>query len=72
MVIADADTTLSNKNFGQGGRGGDFHRQADRNHRQLAGTRAGAVADTYELVRGFLSKLVRAVGDRLDQARRRV
>jgi Transposase domain (DUF772) len=28
---------------------------------------AGAVADTYELIRGFLRKLVRAAGDRLDQ-----
>jgi hypothetical protein len=27
---------------------------------------AGAVADTYELIRGFLAKVVRAAGGRLD------
>ena len=31
---------------------------------------AGAVADTYELIRGFLRKVVRAAGGRLDAAAR--
>ena len=31
---------------------------------------AGAVADTYELIRGFLRKVVRTAGDRLDDAAR--
>lgn len=66
MIVADADATLFRKTLEKAVAEGVVKGKLCAIIDSSPVHGAGAVADTYELVRGFLSKLVRAAGDRLD------
>lgn len=69
MVAADADGKLFEKTLEKAVAAGIFGKQkltAIIDSSPVNG--AGAVADTYELIRGFLRQAVRAAGDRLSVA----
>jgi transposase len=69
MVAADADGKLFEKTLEKAVAAGVFGREkltAIIDSSPVNG--AGAVADTYELIRGFLRQAVKAAGDRLSEA----
>lgn len=69
MVVADADNKLFNKTLEKAVAAGIFGTEkltAIIDSSPVYG--AGAVSDTYELIRGFLRQGVKAAGDRLSEA----
>ena len=68
MILADADLALFNKTLANAVAKGVLKGKLTAIVDSSPVHGAGAVADTYELVRGFLRKLARAAGDRLDWA----
>ncbi len=65
MVVHDADATLFEKTIEKAVSAGVFKGKLTAIIDSSPVHGAGAVADTYELVRGFLRKVVRAAGERL-------
>ena len=70
MVVADADGELFKRTLAAAVRAGVFKGKVTAIIDTSPVHGAGAVADTYELIRGFLRKVVRAAGGRLDEAAR--
>lgn len=66
MVCHDADATLFTKTLAKAVTAGVLKGKLTAIIDSSPVHGAGAVADTYELVRGFLSKLLRAAGKRVD------
>jgi len=65
MVVHDADATLFEKTIEKAVEAGVFKGRLTAIIDSSPVHGAGAVADTYELVRGFLRQVVRAAGERL-------
>ena len=66
MVAVDADGELFNKTLAKAVAAGVFKGKLTAIIDSSPVHGAGAVAETYELIRGFLTKVVRAAGERLD------
>lgn len=66
MVAADADGVLFARTLAKAVAAGVFKAKLTAIIDSSPVHGAGAVAGTYDLIRGFLSKVVRAVGERLD------
>ena len=66
MVAADADGVLFERTLAKAVAAGVFKAKLTAIIDSSPVHGAGAVADTYELIRGFLSKVVRCAGARLD------
>lgn len=66
MIAVDADGELFKKTLAKAVSAGVFKGKLTAIIDSSPVHGAGAVADTYELIRGFLAKVVRAAGDRLD------
>jgi transposase len=67
MVVHDADATLFEKTIEKAVAAGVFKGKLTAIIDSSPVHGAGAVADTYELVRGFLRQVVRAAGERLSE-----
>lgn len=65
MVVNDADATLFEATLAKAVEAGIFKGKLTAIIDSSPVHGAGAVADTYELIRGFLAKVVRAAGERL-------
>lgn len=70
MVVHDADATLFEKTLEKAVEAGVFKGKLTAIIDSSPVHGAGAVADTYELVRGFLRQVVRAAGERLSEEAR--
>ena len=70
MVVHDADATLFEKTIEKAVKAGIFKGDITAIIDSSPVHGAGAVADTYELVRGFMAQVVRAAGERLSEAAR--
>ena len=70
MVVHDADATLFEKTIEKAVEAGIFKGDITAIIDSSPVHGAGAVADTYELVRGFMRQVVRAAGERLSEAAR--
>jgi len=71
MVVHDADATLFEKTIEKAVEAGVFKGKLTAIIDSSPVHGAGAVADTYELVRGFLRQVVRAAGERLSAEARK-
>ena len=71
MVLHDADAELFKATLAKAVEAGIFKAKLTAIIDSSPVHGAGAVADTYELVRGFMRQVVRAAGDRLSEAARR-
>jgi transposase len=70
MVVHDADATLFEKTLEKAVAAGIFKGKLTAIIDSSPVHGAGAVADTYELVRGFMRQVVRAAGERLSEQAR--
>src|SRR5215210_380471 len=70
MVVHDADATLFERTIEKAVEAGIFKGKLTAIIDSSPVHGAGAVADTYELVRGFLRQVVRAAGERLSEQAR--
>ena len=70
MVVHDADATLFEKTIEKAVAAGIFKGKLTAIIDSSPVHGAGAVADTYELVRGFMAQVVRAAGERLSEQAR--
>ncbi len=70
MVLHDADSALLEKTLAKAVAAGIFKAKLTAIIDSSPVHGAGAVADTYELVRGFLRQVVRAAGERLSEQAR--
>jgi transposase len=70
MVVHDADATMFEKTLEKAVEAGIFKGKLTAIIDSSPVHGAGAVADTYELVRGFLRQVVRAAGERLSEQAR--
>ncbi|MDQ6728433.1 MAG: transposase [Actinomycetota bacterium] len=70
MVVHDADATLFEKTIEKAVAAGVFKGKLTAIIDSSPVHGAGAVADTYELVRGFMRQVVRAAGERLSEEAR--
>lgn len=71
MVVHDADATLFEKTIEKAVEAGIFKGKLTAIIDSSPVHGAGAVADTYELVRGFMRQVVRAAGQRLSEEARK-
>ncbi|HWI02469.1 MAG TPA: IS1182 family transposase [Acidimicrobiales bacterium] len=71
IVVHDADATLFEKTIEKAVEAGVFKGKLTAIIDSSPVHGAGAVADTYELVRGFLRQVVRAAGERLSEEARK-